>query len=88
MQEGGVIFCKNRRIESDLMDIQGGMTCRTTDIEAGIRFRANGRKVTAPQVNSKRERSLLRLRHGGGIYPNDIRDNRRRDGREGELARS
>ena len=29
-----------------------GMTCRITDIEAGIRFRTNGRKVTAPQVNS------------------------------------
>ena len=29
-----------------------GMTCRIMDIEAGIRFRANGRKVTAPQVNA------------------------------------
>ena len=28
-----------------------GMTCRIMDIETGIRFRTNGRKVTAPQVN-------------------------------------
>ena len=27
-----------------------GMTCRIMDIETGIRFRANGRKETAPQV--------------------------------------
>ena len=27
-----------------------GMTCRIMDIETGIRFRTNGRKVTAPQV--------------------------------------
>ena len=26
------------------------MTCRIMDIETGIRFRTNGRKVTAPQV--------------------------------------
>ena len=32
------------------------MTCRITDIEAGIRFRTNGRKVTAPQVNNSKWR--------------------------------
>ena len=31
-----------------------GMTCRIMDIEVGIRFRTNGRKVTAPQVNAEK----------------------------------
>ena len=31
-----------------------GMTCRIMDIETGIRFRTNGRKVTAPQENDEK----------------------------------
>ena len=86
-----------------------GMTCRIMDIETGIRFRTNGRKETAPQVNAKKRRMDGRIESAGNghtrgrgyarieaeaggaarrIYPNTIRDNRRRDGREGEHTRS
>jgi len=54
----------------------------------GIRCRDNGQRT--PEY--RREQDVRIEAEAGGaarrIGPNDIRDNRRRDGREGELARS